>query len=165
MIEATLCTIKLLSHFWFFDFFDFCISFYVGSGSESGTGSQTGTGMHYNSGSAEAKVAVPEGSGSTTLDVLSKAVAQTEHMALFYRRPDVERSVVEGEEERVRQRALRAHQRALRKQNRAQQAARLALAQSSQVGRNKRPVSASSVQPAQSSQVGRNKRPVSPSSV
>jgi hypothetical protein len=60
-------------------------------------------------------------------------------MALFYRWPDVERSVLEGEEERVRQRALRAKQRALRKQNRAQQAARLALAQSSQVGRNRRP--------------------------
>jgi hypothetical protein len=90
--------------------------------------------MHYSS---------SEGSGSTTLDpnrtrnVLFKALAQTENAPLFlHRRPDVERSVLEGEEERVRQRALRAQQRAQRKQNRAQRAARLALAQSSQVGRN-----------------------------
>jgi hypothetical protein len=94
--------------------------------------------MHCGSGSAEAKSCGYCDFGSTTLD-LNKAVAQTDNANPLYRRPDVERSVVEGEEERVRQRALRAHQRALRKQNRAQQAARLALAQSSQVGRNRRP--------------------------
>ncbi len=101
--------------------------------------------MHYGFSSAQIASCSSCGSVSITLapnrtrNVLSKAVTKTEHVALSYRRPDVERSVLEGEEERVRQRALRAQQRALRKQNRAQQAARLALAQSSQVGRNRRP--------------------------
>jgi hypothetical protein len=42
--------------------------------------------------------------------------------------------VVEEEEERERQLVLRARQRQLRRRNKAQQAARLALAQCSQVG-------------------------------
>jgi hypothetical protein len=61
MLEAALFPRRLASHFWFFDF---CITFYVGSGSKSGSGTEAC--LHYGSGSAKEKNCV-SGSYSTTM--------------------------------------------------------------------------------------------------